>query len=174
MSPTEQDALSSDACRGCALGSRRDFVRSGLALAIGAMLSLGAPEAVAAASAADLDGRRSGATVSYPIPAADGAQIDRANQVILVRWQNAAYAFALSCPHQNQALRWIEKDGRFQCPKHKSRYSPDGVFQSGRATRGMDRYSLRREGDQIVVDVATLHEQTADPAAWDAAKVSLG
>ena len=111
---------------------------------------------------------------SYAVPAADGALVDKSNEVIVVRWQDAVYAFALSCPHQNQALRWVEKDGRFQCPKHKSRYSPDGVFQSGRATRGMDRYSLRREGDQIVVDVATLHEQTADPAAWDAAKVSLG
>jgi Rieske Fe-S protein len=78
--------------------------------------------------------------------------IDKANQVILVRWQNAVYAFALSCPHQNQALRWDAKETRFQCPKHKSKYQPDGTFISGRATRAMDRYAVRHEGDTIVVE----------------------
>ena len=34
--------------------------------------------------------------ISYTIPAADGVQIDKDNEVILVRWQNAMYAFNLS------------------------------------------------------------------------------
>ncbi len=113
------------------------------------------------------------ATQRYAIPATDGATIDRDNQVILVRWMNAIYAFALSCPHQNTALRWDAADGRFQCPKHHSKYQPDGTFISGRATRNMDRLSLTREGDAVVVDVDALHKSTEDAAGWVAAVVHL-
>lgn len=163
-----------DPCPGCALSSRRGFLRDGVGVAAGMMLALGAPASLAALAVEDVLGERSGEGVTYAVPVADGAQIDRPNQVILVRWQGTAYAFALSCPHQNQALRWIEKDQRFQCPKHKSRYTPDGTFVSGRATRGMDRYAVRLEGGRIAVDLAVLHEQTKDSAAWAAAKVTLG
>jgi Rieske Fe-S protein len=82
-------------------------------------------------------------------------------------------ASTLACPHQNTALRWIEKDHRFQCPRHHSKYEPDGTFISGRATRSMDRYAIRREGANIVVDFSTLHEQDTDPAGWSAALVHL-
>lgn len=163
-----------DPCTGCTLSSRRGFLRESLGAATGLLLALGAPASVAALTVERIAGVRRGATVTYDVPSADGAQIDRPNQVILVRWQNAAYAFALSCPHQNQALRWIEKDARFQCPKHKSRYTPDGTFLSGRATRGMDRYEVRLEGGRLTVDLGTLHEQTREAAAWEAAKVKLG
>jgi hypothetical protein len=44
---------------------------------------------------------------------------------------------------------------------------------SGRATRGMDRYSLQRQQDMVVVDVATVHKQTDDPDAWTAAVIHL-
>ena len=62
---------------------------------------------------------------SYPTRA-DGVQIDRAQEVILVRWQSAVYAFNLSCPHQHTALRWNQGDGQFQCPKHHSNTGPTG------------------------------------------------
>src|SRR5436190_2154731 len=75
-------------------------------------------------------------------------------RVVLVRHQMRAYAFALACPHQNTALKWLPKDGRFQCPKHDSRYQPDGAFVSGHATRSMDRFAIRKESDALVVDVA--------------------
>ncbi len=109
----------------------------------------------------------------YAIPATDGAVIDRDNQVILVRWMNAIYAFALSCPHQNTALRWDDADGRFQCPKHHSKYQPDGTFISGRATRNMDRLTITRDGDAVVVDVDALHKSTDDPTGWAAAVVHV-
>jgi nitrite reductase/ring-hydroxylating ferredoxin subunit len=110
---------------------------------------------------------------SYPIPAADGVQIDRDQEVILVRWQGAVYAFNLSCPHQRTALRWNEGDSQFQCPKHHSKYRPDGTFVSGRATRGMDRFSVSRSGDEVVVDVGAMHKEDQDEAGWTAAVVRL-
>jgi Rieske Fe-S protein len=110
---------------------------------------------------------------TYPIPPQDGVQIDRDNEVILVRWQNAVYAFNLSCPHQNTALRWNEGDAQFQCPKHHSKYRPDGTFISGRATRPMDRLSLTRNGDSVVVDLNAMHKDDIDHAGWTAAVVTL-
>jgi len=150
-----------DACSFCELsGTRRDFLRFSVA---------------AAFTIHSLSGIRSGPdSVTYPVPAQDGAHIDRDNEVILVRWQGAIYAFTLSCPHQHTALRWIENDSRFQCPRHKSRYQPDGTFISGRATRGMDRFSLQHVGDTIVVDLKTLHKQDKDLGGWTAAVVRIG
>ncbi len=83
------------------------------------------------------------------------------------------YAFALSCPHQNTALKWLKDEGRFQCPKHKSKYEPDGTFIEGRATRGMDRYVVRRDGAKVVVDLGKLIEQDKDGAGWSAAQVAV-
>ena len=109
----------------------------------------------------------------YPLPARDGAGIDKDRALIVVRYQNAVYAFVLWCPHQRTALRWYDDLQRFECPKHHSKYQPTGIFIEGRATRGMDRYALRKSGDTIVVDLATTYQQDKDLAGWEAAVVKL-
>jgi nitrite reductase/ring-hydroxylating ferredoxin subunit len=163
-----------DACAGCTLaGTRRDFLRDAVGMALGALALLAGRDAAASLPVSWTTGAATGSMVRYPLPAADGAQIDKPNQVILVRWQNAVYAFALSCPHQNTALRWNANESRFQCPKHKSKYQPDGVFISGRATRGMDRHALRAESGEIVVDVDVLYKQDEDAAGWAAAVIRV-
>ncbi|GJG89471.1 hypothetical protein tb265_46520 [Gemmatimonadetes bacterium T265] len=134
--------------------------------------ALAEPLALVRAVARSADGH-AGGEHAYPIPAGDGASIDTDNEVILVRWQDAVYAFNLACPHQNVALRWLNADRRFQCPKHKSRYQPDGTFIEGRATRPMDRLNVRRAGDTVVVDTGALRKQPDDPAAYAAAVVRL-
>jgi len=127
-----------------------------------ALVAVGANSATAFAAPLELvAGRRRGAQgVRYPIPTADGAQIDKDNQVILVRWQNTA-------------LRWDDADHRFQCPKHHSKYRPDGEFIEGRATRGMDRLAIQREGNDLVVDVDKMFKEDEEKAAWNAACVVL-
>ena len=109
----------------------------------------------------------------YPIPAADSVNVDRAAQLIVVRLENHVYVFALSCPHQNNALKWVAKDSRFQCTKHDSQYQPDGVHTFGRATRNMDRYVIRRDGDSVVVDLHKWVQADKDPAGWTAAAIAL-
>jgi nitrite reductase/ring-hydroxylating ferredoxin subunit len=109
----------------------------------------------------------------YPIPASDGVTIDRTNQVIIVRLQGHVYAFNLSCPHENTALKWLPKDMRFQCPKHESKYQPTGTFTSGRATRNMDRLPIRREDNAVMVDLSRIVKSDEDPAGWTAATVAL-
>ncbi len=162
-------------CAQCILRDRRHFLREAAGAAIAALVAIGLPRSGAAALPVSvlstrergIDGPR------YPVPATDGVQIDRDNQVILVRWQNAVYAFNLSCPHQNTALRWDGADGRFQCPKHHSKYQPDGTFIEGRATRNMDRFTVQRDADIIVVDVDAMHKSDEDQATWTFAVVRL-
>jgi len=165
-------------CRDCPVATRRDFLRDAAITVAGIAASLGFARSAAAlpthfAVRSTRALGRTGDQLTYPIPAIDGAQIDRDQQVILVRWQNAVYAFNLSRPHQNTALRWDEPDHRFQCPKHHSQYQPDGEFITGRATRGMDRFSIQRDGNKVLVNVNAMHKQDEDPSGWNAAVVKL-
>lgn len=158
-------------CQACPLVTdRRHFLRTASAIALAA-LSSGLPIRSASASVLAIGGRK---LLSYPVPATDGAEIDRDNDVIIVRYRNEAFAFNLSCPHQNTALRWNESVMRFQCPKHHSQYEPDGEFITGRATRNMDRLAIRRDAaNQIVVDPDTLYRSDENAAEWQAAVVKL-
>lgn len=114
-----------------------------------------------------------GIEARYPIPAADGVSIDTKNDVIIARVGDSAYAFALACPHQNTALRWLKKDNRFQCPKHQSKYKPTGEFITGRATRNMDRLSIKLDGISLVVDTSQEIRSDSDAAKWAAAVAKL-
>lgn len=153
-----------DACSGCQ--GRRAFLGQSV-VAVGGLWLAGATPvfAVGARSAA-------GDEVSYPFPAADGVTIDRDNEVILARSGKTVVAFALSCPHQRTMLKWNEADARFQCPKHKSRYQPTGEFISGRATRHMDRYPIRRDGAKVIVSIDRTIESDRDLAGWTGAAVN--
>jgi nitrite reductase/ring-hydroxylating ferredoxin subunit len=159
-------------CDSCPLVTdRREFLRSAAAFALGA-LALSLPIRSATAKVVALSSRRK--MLSYPLPSADGADIDRDNEVILVRYQNEVCAFNLSCPHQNTALRWNEDVGRFQCPKHHSQYQPTGEFITGRATRNMDRLAIRRDAsNNILVDPDTMYQSDEDEAAWKAAIIKV-
>jgi Rieske Fe-S protein len=174
----EEVGTPGDECRACPMASRREFLRDAAVAIAGIAASLGFARAAGALPEhfqirATRALQRLGDALTYPIPASDGVDIDHEAQVILVRWQNAVYAFNLSCPHQNTALRWNDADHRFQCPKHHSQYQPTGEFISGRATRGMDRFSITRSADKVVVDINAMHKQDEDPAGWNAAVVKL-
>ncbi len=167
------------ACEGCiGQADRRTFIGSvASALALLAMEGF-LPRAAQALPVREVgriatDGASSLHEATYPIPAADGVQFDKTDGVIIARRAGAVYAFALSCPHQNTALRWNDANATFQCPRHKSRYQADGTFISGRATRAMDRFALRRAGETVVVNLDLLYEQDTSATDWGAAKLTL-
>ena len=164
-----------DGCAGCTIGSRREFLLDALRASAAALMAIGmAPDGAEAMPLRWISALASkGEEHSYPAPAEDGVQIDKDNEVILARSGKSVYAFALACPHQNTALRWDAGNNRVQCPKHKSKYRPDGTFIEGRATRGLDRFPLRRDGDRVIVDLDQVLKQTDDAAAWGAAVVRL-
>jgi len=166
-------AAREDACAGCgSCPSRREFFRVGVGAAVVAAVAAVLPASAAGATPIRwIRSVGSGGPLRYPVPGADGADVDRDHEVILVRYQGVVAAFALSCPHQRSMLRWREKDGIFQCTKHHSEYSPTGVYEKGRATRNMDRLGISLEGSEVVVDPDTVFHSDDDPAGWDAAVV---
>ena len=169
-------AASAGGCTGCGGGfSRRQALGRMSAAALAAMagvrLVTGGPDSFPVVQAAGADA--GSGEHKYPLPAADGVTIDREEQVILVRYQQRVYAFNLACPHENTALRWRPQDVRFQCPRHESKYRPDGAFVEGRATRNMDRFPVRREGDSLLVDLNRLLRSDQQAQEWAAASVAL-
>jgi len=158
---------------------RRDFLQQCATGAVVLGLGLGLPGKLGAQPVRVrwLDGLLTGGgedQVAYPVPAEDGVSVDRENELILVREAGCLYAFALSCPHQRSMLKWRDKEHQFRCTKHGSEYEPSGEYLSGRATRGMDRYSLRVEAGQVMVDRSRKFLQDEDPAGWEGAVAIVG
>ena len=169
----ERDRLPCVSCGGLDASSRRTFLHATVCFTISvAALGLGSGDAEALPITFG-EGVAAGSERRYPVPAGDGVTIDRVAQVIVVRYQAHLYAFNLACPHQNQMLRWLPKESRFQCPKHESKYQPNGTFMSGRATRNMDRLALRVEDGTLVVNVDSMFQSDKDPAGWAAAAITI-
>ena len=164
-----------DPCKACeTIASRREFLRGAASVAscvaaLGVIPDrlLGFPVEIAGAL------WHHAGEAAYQIPSQDGATIDRDHEAILVRYQDRVYVFGLSCPHQKTPLRWEQEERRFRCPKHKSTFEPDGAFVSGRATRNMDRYALRRDGNTVIADLSTLLQEDKDRDRWVQAVVQL-
>lgn len=149
--------------------TRRTFLRAAADLSVSVLaLSSLLPWSTVDALAIAADG-----AIRYPIPATDGVRIDTKQQVMLCRFRGEVFAFALACPHQNTALRALPGDRGFQCPRHKSRYKPDGTFIDGKATRNMDRLPIHRDGDEVIVDPDIAFQSDRDPDRWREAVVRL-
>jgi len=109
----------------------------------------------------------------YGVPAVDSVNIDHVAQTILVRYQGHVFGMSLGCPHEHAAVRWVEKDHRFQCTKHDSRYQEDGVHISGRATRNLDRFGIRRDGNGVVLELDRVFQSDTDPTGWASAVIAV-
>lgn len=169
--------MESKDCVACPISEaveRREFLRDAIAGVILAIGALGAnPARAFALPISFITGTGGRSDKVYPFPAGDGVFIDKDEDVIIARSGGKVWAFSLACPHQNTAIRWDASNNRFQCPKHKSRYRPDGTFIEGRATRGLDRFAIRREGDQLLVNLEALYRQDKDALQWTSACVEV-
>ena len=167
------DRRVADGCR-LTCASRRTFITRIPGIVLAAMAGADAAAAEAIYAVGEMTGIEIDPThKAFPIPAGDGAAIDKKTGVILVRLQGKVMAFNLSCPHENTALRWKPAVGRFECTKHDSKYSPDGTYIGGRATRNMDRLKIARDGATVVVDLSTMIKSDAQLAEWQAAVISV-
>ncbi|MBI3569329.1 MAG: Rieske 2Fe-2S domain-containing protein [Gemmatimonadetes bacterium] len=169
MNETRRDAGDAE-CAGCELG-RRAFLRDA-SIAFVALAATGASAAAMPLRAIEALSRY-GRLVTYPIPAADGVSIDKANETIVSRVGGKVFVFALTCPHQNTALKWLDGDKRFQCPKHSSKYTPEGVYIEGRATRSMDRFAVTKSGNTVAADLDKLYEEDQDGDKWKTAFITV-
>jgi cytochrome b6-f complex iron-sulfur subunit len=60
------------------------------------------------------------------------------------------------CPHLGCRVPWCESAGEFECPCHGTRFNRIGEHRSGPAPRGMDRFPVSVEGDQVVIDTGVV------------------
>jgi Rieske Fe-S protein len=149
---------------------RRGFLRNCTVIAAAALAAGASGVAAEQVRAAFVTGSGAGPrAVMYAVPTEDGVLVDREHSILLTRWQRHLYAFSMICPHQRAAVKWLEADARFQCTKHKSKYSGAGVYLSGRATRGLDRHPIHVANGQVIVDDTVLLKEDEDAAAWQAA-----
>jgi Rieske Fe-S protein len=163
-----------DGCRVACDTSRRRFLQQIPGVVLAAMVGGDAVAARAFYAVGEMSGVAAGPDKkAYPLPSADGVSIDKTTQVILVRLQGKVMAFNLACPHENTALRWKQAVGRFECTKHDSKYSPDGTFIGGRATRNMDRLAIVRDGASVVVDLTNLVKSDSQSKEWAAAVIAV-
>ena len=58
------------------------------------------------------------------------------------------------CVHLGCRVPWCATAQWWECPCHGSKYNRAGEYKEGPAPRGLDRFAITVEGDQIVVDTA--------------------
>lgn len=176
----QADKHGSQSCEQCPMvTSRRAFLRDAAAVAAAAVaaVSIVKPGMAFAQTVAEIEPKGTPAAAgperSYSIPPTDSVSVDPANEVILARWENRVYAFSMRCPHKGALLEWRQSEERVFCPRHEARFLADGSHFSGRSTRDLDRYRIRRNADEIVVDLGELCRRDIDPDAWTQAVVAL-
>lgn len=153
---------------------RRAFLRATALGVLGALAGEAALPTLASAVATAAPTAMGKLELRYALPPADGVAVDEVNEVILVRWRERAYAFSTKCPHRGARLEWRSAESRVFCPKHKARFRPDGAHDSGRQSRDLDRYDIRREGTSLVIRLDVLRRADSDPTGWAAATVMIG
>jgi cytochrome b6-f complex iron-sulfur subunit len=60
------------------------------------------------------------------------------------------------CPHLGCRVPQCETSQWFECPCHGSQYNQVGEKKGGPAPRGMDRFAMSVDGDNLVVDTGTV------------------
>ena len=137
--------------------SRRDFLRGGWklggALLIGAAAYTGYEALRPLATGAGGAKISVGTTTSF---AQDTSTYVPAGRMYMVNANNYLFALSQKCPHLGCHVPFCESSGRFECPCHGSIYDLAGEYIAGPAPRGMDRYKVTLEGENVIVDTSTL------------------
>jgi len=79
----------------------------------------------------------------------------------LVRQGDKVSALSTVCPHAGCAVDWDQEGAAFVCPCHDSRFSLDGVRQSGPSPRPLDAFDVDVKDGRI--SVAWHRFKTATP-----------
>jgi Rieske Fe-S protein len=137
--------------------NRRDFLRSGWKL--GGALLIGAATYTGYEALRPLASGASGAklTVGTTSSFATGTSTYvSAGRMYIVNADDYLFALSQKCPHLGCHVPFCESSGRFECPCHGSIYDLAGEYITGPAPRGMDRYEVALDGQNVVVDTSVL------------------
>jgi cytochrome b6-f complex iron-sulfur subunit len=58
------------------------------------------------------------------------------------------------CVHLGCRVPFCQQSQWFECPCHGSKYNDAGEYQLGPAPRGLDRFAVSVDGDQVIVDTS--------------------
>jgi cytochrome b6-f complex iron-sulfur subunit len=76
---------------------------------------------------------------------------------------DGSYWLALyeACPHLGTRVGFPRVCRSFKCPSHGAHFHCDGEYLDGPSPRSMDRFPLRFEGSQVIVDTGQLVQSVA-------------
>jgi len=149
--------------------NRRDFLALGTA-AIGALISAGmAIPAVAYIIGPALQRRSeqewialgAASKVELGTPTLFKVTIERQTGWILDQQELSVYvltedgrnyiAMSNICTHLGCRVRWIGEEDQFFCPCHNAAFDKDGEVVNGPPPRGLDRYEVKVEEEQLYI-----------------------
>jgi cytochrome b6-f complex iron-sulfur subunit len=146
--------------------SRRDFLRGGWKF--GGALLIGAAAYTGYEALRPLTTSAGGAKITVGTTSSFATNTSTyvpAGRMYVVNANDYVFALSQKCPHLGCHVPYCESSGRFECPCHGSVYDLAGEYISGPAPRGMDRYEVTLDGDNVVVDTGKL--ETGPPRGAD-------
>lgn len=86
------------------------------------------------------------------------ALTDALGAASFARADDDSYWLALfqACPHLGTTVAFRNTCLSFKCPSHGAHFHSDGEYLDGPSPRSMDRFPLRFEGSQVIVDTGQL------------------
>jgi len=73
------------------------------------------------------------------------------------------------CTHLGCLYKWVDANGRFECPCHGSKYEVDGTYIEGPAPRSLDRFAI---SIRTTVGETVTNNPAGDPVPVDALNVA--
>ena len=104
----------------------------------------------------------------YPDDYEDGKVVDRykSKNTWLVKHEGRIYALSTTCTHLGCTPNWLEREQKFKCPCHGSRFYITGINFEGPAPRPLERWAVSiGEDGQIVVDKSKKFQEERNE--WD-------
>ena len=83
----------------------------------------------------------------------------------VVRNGGLIYALSTTCTHLGCTPNWLEADKKFKCPCHGSGFKITGVNFEGPAPRPLERYCIKNEAGQLIVDKSRKFQK--ELGQWD-------
>ena len=95
-----------------------------------------------------------GAGRFYIVPWGGQAGVGQANYPAKGVTQDGIMPLYQRCVHLGCRVPFCTSSKWFECPCHGSKYNFAGEYQLGPAPRGLDRFKITVDGDQVIVDTS--------------------
>jgi nitrite reductase/ring-hydroxylating ferredoxin subunit len=96
------------------------------------------------------DLKEQGGAVKFTLNGEDGSEL----KVIVLHSRDEPYqAFADRCTHNGKELDYLHEEGKLQCLSGKAQFNLEGDVLRGPAADALLSYPLRREGEELVIEV---------------------